>query len=73
MKAIITQKSELTLNLMQHFTFDILSDEGEEVLTSQSVECSPSNAVNEIRNKVAAFEEEYQKSQSLEIGTEIDW
>jgi len=26
MKAIITQKSELTLNLNQHFTFDILDD-----------------------------------------------
>ena len=70
MKAIITQKSDLTLNLNQHFTFDVVNGE-ETVLSSQTVECSPSVAVSEITNKLQAFEQEYTKSQELEIGTEI--
>ena len=70
MRAIITQKSELDLNLQQSYTFDIL--EGDEaILTSQSVRCSPSQAEQEIRDKVAAYEAEYQLSQQLEEGTEI--
>ena len=70
MKAVITQKSELDLNLQQSYTFDIL--EGDEViLSSQAVRCSPSQAEDEIRNKVAAYETEYQLSQQLEEGTEI--
>jgi len=71
MKAIITQKSELTLNLNQHFTFDILDDDGNTVLTSQTVECSPSNAVAEIAAKLQAYQAEYEKSQDLEVGMEI--
>lgn len=71
MKAIITQKSELTLNLRQYFTFDILSDTGEAILTSQAIECSPSTAVDEIRAKVQAYSDEYETSEQLEVGTEI--
>jgi len=71
MKAIITQKSELTLNLNQHFTFDILDDDGNTVLTSQTVECSPSNAVAEIAAKLQAYQAEYETSQDLEVGMEI--
>lgn len=71
MKAIITQKSELSLNLNQHFTFDILDDDGNTVLTSQTVECSPSNAVAEIAAKLQAYQAEYEKSQDLEVGMEI--
>jgi hypothetical protein len=70
MRAIITQKSELDLNLQQSYTFDIL--EGDEaILTSQTVRCSPSQAEDEIRAKVAAYEVEYQLSEQLEEGTEI--
>lgn len=71
MKAIITQKSELTLNLTQHFVFDVISDDDVVLLSSQSVECSPSNAINEIKSKVALFAEEYETSEQLEVGTEI--
>ena len=70
MRAIITQKSELDLNLQQSYTFDIL--EGDEViLTSQAIRCSPSQAIEEIRTKVAAYEAEYQLSEQLEEGTEV--
>lgn len=71
MKARITQKSELTLNLNQHFTFDILDDDGNTVLTSQTVECSPSVAVTEITNKLQAYQTEYETSQDLPVGMEI--
>jgi len=71
MKAIITQKSELDLNLQQSYTFDIY-DGDEAILTSQSVRCSPSQAQDEIRAKVAAYEVEYQLSAQLEEGTEIN-
>lgn len=71
MKAKITQKSELTQNLTQFFTYDIL--EGDEViLSSQAIRCSPSQATDEIKAKVAAYETEYQLSEQLEEGTEIN-
>lgn len=71
MKAIIRQKSGLTLNLTQHFTFDILDDDDTVILASQSIEAVPSNAVNEIKARVQAYQEEYQKSQDLPEGMEI--
>lgn len=70
MKARITDKSELTLSLLQHFTFDILDDDDNEVLTSQSIECMPSQAVNTIKTKIAEYQTEYELSQ--EIPTEIE-
>lgn len=70
MKAKITQKSELDLNLQQSFTFDILDGETP-VLTSQSLRCSPSQLEQEILNKLSAYETEYQLSQQIDEGTEI--
>lgn len=70
MKAIIKEKSELDLNLQQSYTFDIL-DGDTPVLTSQSLRCSPSQAEQEIRAKVAAYEAEYELSKQLEEGMEI--
>lgn len=70
MKARITQKSELDLNLQQSYTFDILNGD-EVILSSQAIRCSPSQAADEIRAKVAAYEAEYQLSEQLEEGTEI--
>lgn len=70
MIAVITQKSELDLNLQQSYTFDII-DDGKVVLSNQSHRCSPSQAEQEIRDKVSAYETEYQLSKQLEEGTEI--
>ena len=72
MKAIITQKSQLTFNLRQSFVFDIVDDEGEIILASQTVECSPSTAINEIKQKIQAYQEEYERSQELPEGMEIE-
>lgn len=71
MKAKITQKSELLPTLQQSFTFDILTDDDEVLVSSQSVTCNPSNATVEIKQKIQAFEQEYEQSQSIEVGTEI--
>lgn len=70
MKAIITSKSELTLNLTQQFIFDIV-DGDIAILTSQVVEAIPSHAEAEIKNRLDAFVAEYQASQDIEIGMEI--
>jgi hypothetical protein len=70
MKAIITSKSELTLNLTQHFVFDIV-DGDTPILTSQVVEAVPSNAEAEIKSRLDAFVAEYEISQNIEIGMEI--
>ena len=70
MIAKITSKSELTLNLTQHFVFDIL-DGNTAILTSQVVEAVPSNAEAEIKSHLDAFVAEYEVSESIEIGTEI--
>lgn len=72
MKAKITQKSELSMNLRQSFVFDILDDDGEVLLSSQTVECSPSTAITEIKQKVQSYQEEYEKSQELPEGLEIE-
>ena len=70
MKAIITQKSELDLNLQQSYTFDVLNG-SEVILTSQEVRCSPSQAEDEIKTKLDAYATEYELSQQIEEGTEI--
>jgi len=70
MKAIITSKSALTLNLTQHFVFDIVDDDIV-ILSSQVVEAIPSHAEAEIKNRLDAYIAEYEVSQNIEIGTEI--
>lgn len=72
MRAIITQKSALTMNLRQSFVFDIVDDDGTVLLASQTVECSPSTAVTEIKQKIQSYQEEYERSQELPEGTEIE-
>lgn len=70
MKAIVTQKSELDLNLQQSYTFDVFEGDTP-ILTSQVVRCSPSQAEQEIKAKLEAYGVEYELSQQLEEGTEI--
>jgi hypothetical protein len=65
MKARITDKSELSLNLKQHYTFDIIGDNEETVLGSQTIECSPSQAIVEITNKISEYQTEYELSQDI--------
>jgi len=65
MKARITEKSELSLGLKQHFTFDIIDDNEETILASQTIECSPSQAIAEITNRISEYQTEYELSQNI--------
>lgn len=71
MKAIITQKSELEVNLTKFYTFDIVEDDGTPISTSQVVQCRPSEVNEVVKAKVAAFQEEFEKDIDIEVGTEI--
>lgn len=71
MKAKIKDKSQLTLQLKQYFTFDILSDEGEVLLADQTIEVTPSNAIEDIRKKLSEYQTEYELSASIELELEI--
>jgi len=71
MKAKIKDKSQLTLQLKQYFTFDILSDEGEVLLADQTIEATPSNAIEDIRKKLSEYQTEYELSASIELELEI--
>jgi len=70
MKALITAKSELSLNLTKFYTFDVVSD-GEVILSSQSVECRPSELQDVIKNKLDDFTVEYEKDLDIEVGQEV--
>lgn len=65
MKARITDKSALSLALQQSFTFDIIDENDELVIGSQTIECSPSQAISEISRRIADYQEEYELSQEL--------
>lgn len=57
MKTIITAKSQLKWpSLTREYTFDILTDDDEAVLTSQVVEAAPS----QIRTRLDEIKTEYQ-------------
>lgn len=71
MRAIITQKSEISLDLQQSVTFDVLADDGTVILSSQTVQASPSQVSQVIKDKLTAYQTEYELSQQLEVGAEI--
>lgn len=71
MKARITSKSEIRLDLNQDVMFDILTDNDQTVLTSQTMAGPPSQLANMIKEKLLAYQVEYDVSQQLEIGAEI--
>lgn len=72
MKAIITAKSELRLSdLTREYTFDIVSDEGETILTSQVVTAQPSGVVTQIQERVAEYQAVYEDENDVEIGQEV--
>ena len=72
MKARITAKSELRLSdLTREYTFDIVTDEGEEVLTSQVVTAKPSEVVARLQEKVAEYQAAYEDESDVEVGEEI--
>lgn len=72
MKAIITDKSELRLSdLTREYTFDIVDDEGEAILTSQVITSQPSSVVTQIQAIVAEYQVVYEDENDVEVGEEI--
>lgn len=72
MKAIITAKSELRLSdLTREYTFDIVSDEGDTILTSQVIESQPSGVVAQIQGVVAEYQAVYEDANDVEVGQEV--
>ncbi len=71
MKAIIKQKSKLQANLTIEVVYDIV--EGQDVLLdSQTVSAKPSELVAVLQDKVAKFQEEYEKAQAIDVPTEVE-
>jgi len=72
MKAKITAKSELKLsNLTRQYTFNIITDTGEEVLTSQVIQARPSEVIAQLQAQVAEYEAVYEEVNDVEVGEEI--
>lgn len=69
MKTIITAKSQLKWpSLTREYTFDILTDDDEAVLTSQVVEAAPS----QIRTRLDEIKTEYQAAFEEANDVEVD-
>ncbi len=72
MKAKITAKSELRLSdLTREYTFDIVDDEGENILTSQVISSRPSEVVGQLQNTVSEYQTVYEDTNDVEIGQEV--
>jgi hypothetical protein len=72
MKARLTAKSELRLSdLTREYTFDIVTDDGEEVLTSQVITAQPSGVVARLQEIVAEYQVVYEDANDVEVGEEI--
>lgn len=72
MKAKITAKSELRLSdLTREYTFDIVSDEGDDILASQVITSRPSEVVGQIQNIVAEYQTVYEDTNDVEVGEEV--
>lgn len=69
MKAIITGKSQLKWpSLTREYTFDIYTDDDQEILTSQVIESVPS----QIRDKLEEIKTEYQAAFEEATDVEVD-
>lgn len=72
MKARITAKSELQLsNLTRQYTFDIITDSNQDILTSQVIEARPSEVVTQLQAKVAEYQAAYEEANDVEVGEEV--
>lgn len=72
MKAKITGRSELRLSdLTREYTFDILTNEDEIILSSQITRQQPSQAKQRIEEILAEYKLVYESEDDLEIDQEI--
>lgn len=72
MKAKITSKSELRLSdLTREYTFDVVTDNGQVILTSQTVTARPSEVVSRLTEIVSEYQAAYEDEADVEVGEEI--
>lgn len=72
MKAKITAKSELRWpDLVRDYTFDILDDDGEIMIGSQSVVVRPSEITNRLSEIVAEYKAVLEDENDVQVGDEI--
>jgi hypothetical protein len=72
MKAKLTGKSELRWpELVRDYTFDILTDEGDIVIGSQSVVARPSEIVGRLQGIVSEYQAVFEDENDVEVGAEI--
>lgn len=72
MKAKITAKSELRWpDLVRDYTFDLSTDTGDIVLSSQSFVARPSEAANRLAEILAEYQAAFEDENDVEIGDEI--
>lgn len=72
MKARITGKSELKLSdLTREYTFDVIGNEGETVLISQSTTARPNEITQKLESIIAEYQTAYEYENDLGVGDEI--
>jgi len=72
MKTIITEKSELRWpQLVRDYTFDIQTDEGETILTSQSLVEAPANIRSRLAQIATEYQAAYEEANDVEVGEEV--
>jgi len=72
MKKVITEKSELRWpQLVRDYTFDIQTDEGETILTSQSLVEAPANIRSRLAQIATEYQAAYEEANDVEVGEEV--
>lgn len=73
MKARITAKSPLNLTtLTKIYTFDVVDEQDETILTDETIECKPSELSEVVKNKLEDYQKEYENDLDIEVGLEIN-
>lgn len=72
MKAKITARSELKrVTLTREYTFDILDDNDEIILASESIESRPSEIASRLAEIVTEYQAVFEDENDLDVGAEI--
>ena len=71
MKAKITSVSNMTPQLTRVYLYDIVDDDGAVLLSNQSIDVLPSDALVQLKTKLEAFRQQYELDE-IKVGTEIE-
>lgn len=70
MKVVITNMSEITPQLTRVYSYSILDDKGAALLSNQSIDVMPSDALEQIKSRLDAFKAQYEVN-DIQVGMEI--